>query len=323
MGNQRLLKRIRQLGFTEYEAKCYLALFERDSLAVSDVSILAKIPRSNAYEALERLSAKGVIVAVPGKIKKYAASDPWVLKEKALETFASATETEIEVLERRRLEILEKKKRDIRDRKKAVQEDIEDIVKELDSLYKVSRSDASPLYSMEILRDPIQVHRKATLLSAISQKELLFFIRPPYYYSALGAEDIQIDAQIGALKRGVNMRKIQQLRNNEKERKQFYDYLKSTDKYEGGEQRVLDELPIKLAVADERYCMYALDDPTTGKEAAINVITDNRTVAKAFKLLFESYWAMAKDYLIINGKKCYLNKWDPTDPTVKYLRGSD
>jgi sugar-specific transcriptional regulator TrmB len=315
MSNKKLFKQIRQLGFTEYEAKCYLALFERESLAVSEVSVLAGIPRSNAYEALEKLLAKGVVVAIPGKIKKYTSSDPWILKEKALETLSATTQSELENLERQGREILEKKK--------ALQTSIEEIISNLDSLYKVSRSNGSPLYPVEILRDPMQVHRKVVLLSSISKKETLYFKKPPYYFSPPGLEEMQMEVSIAALKRGAKIRKITQLQKDEKNRRQFYEHEKSSKKYPGLALKIIDELPIKLMVVDERYSMYCIDDPANGENAAINILTDNCAIATAFKLLFETYWNKAKDYIVIDGKKYYLNKWDPDDPTVVHWHKND
>jgi sugar-specific transcriptional regulator TrmB len=317
MKDHKLFEQIRQLGFSDYEAKCYLSLFERESLAVSEVSALAKIPRPNTYDAMEKLLARGLIVSIPGKIKKYSVSDPWILREKSLESLTTSMEMELENLERRRREIIEMKIKEIVERKKAIQENIDDVAKELESLYKKSRSNDSPLHHMEILRDPMQVHRKATMISTISEREILFFSRPPFYFAGQGSEKDQIDAQIAALKRGVKIRKIQQLSNNEEDKTRYYEWLKNTEKYEGIEQRTIEELPIKLAVVDEKISMYCIEDPILGISSATNIIVENTAIASAFKMLFGSYWVKAKDYLIINGSKRYLNRWEATYPSKK------
>jgi HTH-type transcriptional regulator, sugar sensing transcriptional regulator len=288
MSNKKLFRQIRQLGFTDYEAKCYLALFERESLAVSEVSALAGIPRSNAYEALEKLLAKGVVVAIPGKMKKYTASDPWILKEKALENLTASTQNE--------LEILEKKGREIEERKKVTQKNIEDIVSNLDSLYKTSRSENSPLYSMEILRDPIQVHRKIVLLHTLSKQEILVFKKPPYYFLSPGLEDEQIKVTIDAINRGVKIRRIVEPRHDEKDSKRYLERVKATEDYYEISQKTYNDIPIKFFVVDQRYSMYCIKDPVNGENAAINVVTDDRGIGMAFKLLFEAYWKKAEDY---------------------------
>jgi sugar-specific transcriptional regulator TrmB len=317
MKDHKLFKQIRQLGFSDYEAKCYLALFERESLAVSEVSTLAGVPRPNTYETLEKLLARGLIVSIPGKIKKYSVSDPWVLREKSLETHIASIEAELETLERRRREIMETKINEITERKKVIQNNIESIVQDLDSLYRKSRSNDSPLHYMEILRDPMQVHRKATILSTISEREMLFFVRPPFYYALQGLEKDQIDVQIAALKRGVKIRKIQQLSNNAADKTRYYELLKNTEKYEGIEQRTIEELPIKLVVVDGKISMFCIEDPIAGISSTTVIVVENKAIASAFIMLFESYWAKAKDYLLINGNKCYLNRWEATFQSEK------
>jgi|WetSurMetagenome_2_1015567.scaffolds.fasta_scaffold17078_2 HTH-type transcriptional regulator, sugar sensing transcriptional regulator len=317
MKNHKLFDQIRKLGFSEYETKCYLALFERESLAVSEVSSLAGIPRSNAYDALEKLLAKGLIVSIPGKMKKYAASDPWILKEKSLETLITSTETELENLERRRREILEMKIKEILDRKKAIQENIDGVVKELDLLYKGNRSNDSPLHYVEILKDPLQVQRKATQLCSCIEKEMLAFKKPPFYFTSKEQEQEQIDAQIAALDRGVTIRSIQEIPRDEADRIGFFEWLRIAVHPEKHKLRLIDELPIKMAVFDEKIAMYSMEDPVLGKSSITTILTENSALAKSFKLLFESLWVTARDYFVFEGHKYRIGSAIPIELSKK------
>ncbi|MFQ6105075.1 MAG: helix-turn-helix domain-containing protein [Candidatus Glassbacteria bacterium] len=60
MSNPSVLKRLKELGLTDYEAKSCLSLLEKDTLTVTEVSKIAGIPRANAYEELEKLLVKGL-----------------------------------------------------------------------------------------------------------------------------------------------------------------------------------------------------------------------------------------------------------------------
>jgi hypothetical protein len=72
------------------------------------------------------------------------------------------------------------------------------------------------------------------------------------------------------------------------------------------EIRVIDELPVKLFVFDNRTCFFTLEDPIKGKTSLTMLVTDHEAMAKSFRFLFESFWEKAKDYYIIKGKKHYL-----------------
>ncbi len=69
MAKSIVLNRFRDVGLTAYEAKTYLPLLEKDTLTVAEVARIAKIPRTNAYEALEKLTAKGLCKEKPGQLK--------------------------------------------------------------------------------------------------------------------------------------------------------------------------------------------------------------------------------------------------------------
>jgi len=304
MGNLSLLDRIRQLGFSEYEAKCYLALFERASLTVSEVSKLAGIPRPNAYEAMEKLSAKGLSASIPGKIKRYTASDPWILREKSLESLSTSMESELEGLERRRKEILDMKIKEMIDRKKAIQENIDGVTSELELLYKGSRLNGSPLNYMEILKDPLQIHRRFLDLCLKAEKEILGFVKPPFTYRTESEKEaFSLKMKIGkthynVLKKGIVERSIWEIGSVKNEVLPYFKKMKP--RVIPGMNRVTDTLPIKMVVFDRKLVLYQLDDPVEGKPSITSLVTEHPSLANAFAELFEYHWAKAtpmEDYL--------------------------
>ena len=56
-----LLNELTRIGFTEYEAKVYLALLEEHPATGYQLSKSAGIPRSMVYEALGRLECRGAV----------------------------------------------------------------------------------------------------------------------------------------------------------------------------------------------------------------------------------------------------------------------
>jgi hypothetical protein len=80
--------------------------------------------------------------------------------------------------------------------------------------------------------------------------------------------------------------------------------IKDASKYH--ELRIIDELPVKMHVFDEKVCFFALEDPIKSKTSLTMVIIEHEAIAKSFKSLFESFWEKARNYLIIDNKKHYL-----------------
>ncbi|MBP8613603.1 MAG: TrmB family transcriptional regulator [Firmicutes bacterium] len=88
-----------QLGFTEYEAKTYLALLKDNPATGYQISKNAGIPRSMVYEALGRLSNKGAVMSIPtGDTTRYAPIPVTTLLDTLRHKYEDALDTAQEVL---------------------------------------------------------------------------------------------------------------------------------------------------------------------------------------------------------------------------------
>ncbi len=63
-----LIETLQQLGFTQYEAQCYLGLLRQHPLNGSQLSIVCGVPRSMVYQTLNRLEEKEAVVRVSGEL---------------------------------------------------------------------------------------------------------------------------------------------------------------------------------------------------------------------------------------------------------------
>jgi HTH-type transcriptional regulator, sugar sensing transcriptional regulator len=271
-----LIEKLKQMGFSDYEAKCYLALFERDSLSVSEVSILAGVPRPNAYEALDKLTVKGLCLSIPGKTKKFAVADPEYLREKQLEKLHQTTLT--------------------------IQENIDAVAGELLPLYKRRSFDDSPFDYMEIIKDPYHVHRKVIKLCNDCQEEILTFSKPPYAFSNKKQKEEQRNPQIESLKRGVKVRTIYELPPDDNDKIALFDAARPF--LESGEKgRAIAELPIKMAIFDRKTVLFALVDPVIGRPSVTSLVAEHRALAMSFIVLFESFWEKAHDSYMVGNHK--------------------
>ena len=67
MKQDSLIETLQQLGFTQYEAQCYLGLLRQHPLNGSQLSMVCGVPRSMVYQTLNRLEEKAAVVRLSGK----------------------------------------------------------------------------------------------------------------------------------------------------------------------------------------------------------------------------------------------------------------
>ncbi|HVM45210.1 MAG TPA: helix-turn-helix domain-containing protein [Candidatus Thermoplasmatota archaeon] len=72
----RILDTLRQLGLTEYGARCYVALLALQESEAAAVAEAAEVPRTKVYATLKDLADQGWVVALGGRPVRYRAAPP-------------------------------------------------------------------------------------------------------------------------------------------------------------------------------------------------------------------------------------------------------
>lgn len=81
--NAEIVKNIESLGFTNYEARVFCALFSRSLMTTTEIANEAKVPRSSAYEILKNFTIKGICNEIlTSSVVKYEMVDPGVVEDK-------------------------------------------------------------------------------------------------------------------------------------------------------------------------------------------------------------------------------------------------
>jgi len=75
------LSGLRQLGFTDYEARIYIQLLKNSPATAYEISKAAGVPRANSYAALEALAQRGAVLPVNEEPLRYVAAPPKSLFE--------------------------------------------------------------------------------------------------------------------------------------------------------------------------------------------------------------------------------------------------
>ncbi len=288
-----ILKRFKEVGLTSYEARSYLSLLERDTLTVAEVSKIAEIPRANAYEALEKLMAKGMCIAKPGATKRYSASDPASLEDRFLGQLDQATKMEIQNLKTD----MEAKEKQILEKAEGVKRNVTQMMKELRPQFEESRLETNPMDYIEIIKDPYQIHKRFMQLVGEAKEEIVVCTKPPFSSPREKLED-QAHREAEILKRGIRCRSIYEISKDEDEKRWQLEMINRAVRA-GEEARVLKELPMKIAIFDGKIVLLALEDPVSKQPSFTTQIVEHRALAKGLKILFETLWEQAKDYHIL------------------------
>ncbi len=282
-----ILEEAKKLGLNSYQTKVYLALMERESLSVSEIAKISRVPRARIYDTLDSLMLIGLASLRPGKQKRYSASNPTILQNKL--------------------------NNDIEQKYNEQKETVTKLILTFKKRYESSRqnitSNPDPLEFIEVLKNPIQVHHKYLELFSKTKKEVLGFVKPPFYYANEEQRWEQNKENEAATKRGVVIRSIFQIPPEDEAEEFFARQMSKQTSTKGDEDRVFDELPIKLIIFDQKACIYTLEDPIKSRTSLTVLATEHEAMAKSFKFLFESFWEKARDYFVVNGQRHYLSEY--------------
>jgi sugar-specific transcriptional regulator TrmB len=256
------LGRLVDLGLTGYEASAYVALIRRGDATASEVARIASLPRQRIYDVLDGLVAQGFATVKPGRPARYTAAAP----EEAL----------WRALDRRRAEM------------DALQTGIVEAIGRLTPAYREGRQADDPLRFVELLREPAAIARRFAELEASAQREILVFTRPPYAVEP--AENVE---GLRLLERHVEARSVYE--------RSIYDDPAQVEAVRAfvaaGEQaRVVESLPLKLVLVDERVAAFALEDPVAGATGLTIMVVEHAALGALFKQAFEAVWAAGESF---------------------------
>lgn len=250
------------LGLTRYEAAAYLALIRRNRATGAEVARLAELPRQRIYDVLDSLAARGLVTVQPGRPARFTARPPQEAVELLLREH------------RQRLERLE--------------HDAARTAEELHPAYEAGREEDDPLRFIELLREPLAIGRRFAELQGTAEREILVFSKPPF---AVDPEENVAGLEL--LGRGVEARGVYE--------RSLYDDRRQVDAVahfvEAGEQaRVVDALPLKLVVIDERVALFTMEDPVAGTPGLTIMVVEHPALARLLKLAFERVWESGDEF---------------------------
>ena len=97
--DKEFIKKIKDFGLNSYEAKLWTALLSRGISTAGELSDIANVPRSRAYDILESLEKKGFVVMKIGKPIKYLAVPPKEVLERVKKNIKKYSDEKIKRLD--------------------------------------------------------------------------------------------------------------------------------------------------------------------------------------------------------------------------------
>ncbi|MCK4358685.1 MAG: TrmB family transcriptional regulator [Candidatus Cloacimonetes bacterium] len=274
-------KLITNFGLSMREAKVYTTLFRKKDFTASEIQQLVDIPRTKVYEVLHQLISKGMCTEKKiGHYKKYEAVNPVSVFDRLL--------------------------KDLEEKENIAN----NVLKILSPLYKERETDDNPLEYIEVLKDKKQIHKRWLYQFRKAKTEIFAFTKAPYTTPVTK----DMNAEIEVLKRKVNIRGIYEYKDTIKE-----EFLKVISFWisAGEKARIVEELPMKMVIFDEKITMFALNDPVSLKPSITTIIINHAGFAKAQKYVFESVWEKAMPF------KEFKIKYEESPPKVDPLETFD
>ncbi len=153
----------------------------------------------------------------------------------------------------------------------------------LQPLYEDGKKEDQPLNCVEFIREKKQISNIFNSLENSSKDEILLFIKPPYINNKLN-EGIEHFDKIKALC------EVKELENPD-----VIEFI-SDIKSKGGEIRIIDELPIKMGIFDEKISMVNFEESLLG-ESLTTLVINHPAFSNLLKLSFGNIWDKAKPYI--------------------------
>lgn len=250
------------LGLTRYEASAYLALIRRNRATGAEVARLAELPRQRIYDVLDSLAARGLITVQPGRPARFTARPP----QEAIDVLLREHRLRLD-----RLEL-----------------DAARTAEELQPAFEAGRDADDPLRYLELLREPVAIARRFAELEAATEREILVFSKPPYAVDF--AENV---AGLQLLERGIEARSVYErsLYEDSRQVEAVAHFVAA-----GERARVVDELPLKLVLIDERVALFTMEDPVAGTPGLTIMVVEHAALALLLKLAFERVWESGEEF---------------------------
>ncbi len=260
-----LIEKLQKLGLSKRESEVYIALLQKREFTAPEIGRITSVSRNKSYEILQSLVKKNLCTE---KYKNGTKIFSSIKPDIALQNIISAYEEELN----------EKKKFSSQ------------FTVELMQLHTANKGTSDTLDYIEVLTDIGQVKDRWESIERDTKEELLVFTKPPYAVSLENTVEIAKEVT----KNKISVRSIYEY-SSLKTTEEIDSLIKMIELYKniGEEAKIIDELPMKLAISDVNVTIFVLNDKVSMKPSMTTMIVKHPSFATALKKVFDAYWKEA------------------------------
>ncbi len=272
------IEKLQKLGLSKRESEVYIALLTKKEFTAPEIGKITSVSRNKSYEVLQSLVKKNLCTE---KFKNGTKVFSGIKPDIALQNIISIHENEL------------KEKKEL----------TAQFSKELMKLHAANKNSSGPLDYIEVFTDIGQVKDRWESIERNTKKELLVFTKPPYSVSLEDTLEVAEEVK----KNKIVIKSIYEYKTLQSI-EEATNLLKMIDIYKkmGEEARIIEELPMKLAISDLTTTVFVLDDKISMQSGMTTMIVEHSGFATALEKVFEGYW---KEALQINTFKKNLKKY--------------
>ncbi len=266
--NDRTYEQLMALGLNRYEAATYLALLEHRGFTPVQVAARAGIPRQRIYDVLASLCTRGLAIERHSDGQRcYFAVDPAV----ALPA------------------LLDERQRQFEREQAALADNMQNLLANLSPIFTAGHNQIDPLDYVDVLLDRRLVVERAVTLAHSAQREICVCFKLPL----LGDRATNFAEVAEPLRRGVRYRALYEraaLADAELQTwvRQFVHW--------GQQARLVETLPLKVNLYDQRIALLSLQDPITGTLSLTALCVTHPNFSAFLQGAFEQLWRDAEPF---------------------------
>jgi sugar-specific transcriptional regulator TrmB len=254
---KRYIEKLIEVGLTENEAKVYCCLLRKQQFTATEISQCAGVNRSKIYTVLSALAQKGLCIEKLGKVRKFEAIEPNIAFQNLIDEGKRKLDT------------------------------ITELPELLSPIYNTNKKNSSPLDFIQVFSTPASIIKKNHTLELESEKFVLSFCKPPY--AMVKSIDIHEEQQ-ESMKKGVIYKSIFEV---EPDNLEFFARQMKSFENGGEEIRILEHLPIKLHIFDDKTVMFSMINQIDPNENLTYLVIEHPDLTKTLISTFYLYWDQA------------------------------
>jgi sugar-specific transcriptional regulator TrmB len=271
LSQEKALKTLESLGFTQLDAKVYVFLAKKGPQKAGDVAKCLKIPKQSIYFIIRNLQSDGIVTSTVERPARFSA----VPFEKVLDLFVNAKMEEA----------------------KQIQRNKEEILSDWQSITPTETDEATPKFA--VLEGRNAIFSKISEMAKQTKKHLLAMITVP---NLVRADQFGFfDAAFAQSKKSSTQFKLL-TELSEQNMDTITSFLKATPKQGLGlEIRALDlglKLSSRMIIRDDEEAIFFIDrgaDFSAAEKNEVCLWTNCRSLIHSFEAVFEDSWLNATD----------------------------